>query len=142
MIASLLISFSRPRVSLSLFHSLSLSLSLSLSSSAVFHKEHPLLCQWFISLARLPAFSSAQWKDSGSAAHLQFILAKSSHNPTEKSSESSQTGPQPVQGTTAAKGGSKSSAQKRGSSKGKGQSAKGQQKKTEPRSSQQSVSGL
>ncbi|CAI8056217.1 Methionine--tRNA ligase, cytoplasmic [Geodia barretti] len=108
--------------------------------SQVFHKDHLLVCQWFISLARLPGFSSAQWKDAGSAAHLKFILAKSSsHTPTEKSTQQPcQTGSTPVQKAGVVKAESKSSAHKRGGpQKGKGQGGKGQQNKAEPKQSQQ-----
>jgi hypothetical protein len=113
--------------------------------SQVFHKDHLLVCQWFISLARLPGFSSAQWKDAGSAAHLKFILAKSSsHTPTEKSTQQPcETGSTPVQKAGVVKAESKSSAHKRGGpQKGNGQGEKGQQNKAEPKQSQQPVSGF
>ena len=109
------------------------------SLSLVFHKDHPLVCQWFISLARLPPFTSAQWRDSGSTAHLNFILAKTSRAPTDPQPKpTSQTSSKPVSKPGGVREGAKPSAQKRGDSKVKGQGSKVQQKPEKP--AQQSVS--
>ena len=111
----------------------------------VFHKDHPLVCQWFISLARLDPFTSAQWKDSGTDSHLNFILAKTSQSVTDSRKQTGFSGVTSSQPPAAAKGTrikDKSTAQaKKGESKGKGQSSKGQPTKNE-RPSQQPVSGL
>lgn len=91
----------------------------------VFHKDHPLVCQWFISLSRLNHFTTAQWKDSGSAAHLKYILAKTPRTLTsdQKQQPAQKTGISSLQpAAKVVKEKSKvPSAQKKNGVKGKGQ---------------------
>ena len=132
----------------------------SLPLPPVFHKDHPLVCQWFISLARLDSFTAAQWKGSSAGDHQKFILGKTPH-PTTASAQTTTDSTQAVfsdqfqsnlqsasQGG-GAKGEARLATQKKGEAKkkgkgqgAKGQGSKGQAKKEKERPSQQPVSGL
>ena len=78
------------------------------------HKDYPLVCRWFISLARRDHFTSAIWKasnDVGFDAFHDYIKGSKKPLPTSSSSSSSQ----PQEGGAAAG---------RAQTKGKGQNVK------------------
>ena len=120
----------------------------------VFHKDHPLVCQWFISLARLDSFTAAQWKGLSAGDHQKFILGKTPHPTTaaQTTTDSTQavfsdqfrSNLQSAAKGGGAKGEARLATQKKGEAKnkGKGQGSKGQAKNEKERPSQQPVSGL